>query len=229
MFPISFGSNRTLSVRLTGTISTPFYLVCTYAETNPEKVVTNTYSIDTTTTDVPLLYGQPNNTYIVRQIITQNLNSNNVTLEFKINGNIFHRVTLEPFDTFTLGGVYDQLGRLKTGIMGPPGPPAPTELIEVAKTADYTLQLTDALKFVTFNSSSACTLTVPTNSNVAFPVGTQILVGRKGSGTVTVSPASGVTLNGASSAVNLGEQWKGVATLWKYGTNDWWIFGGIAQ
>lgn len=114
------------------------------------------------------------------------------------------------------------------GPQGPQGSPAPTELPEVAQTGNYTLQLSDALKFVTINSSSAATVTIPANSAVAFPVGTQILVGRKGSGNVSIAPASGVNINGATSSLNLANRWRGVVTLWKYGTNDWWVFGGLA-
>lgn len=98
-----------------------------------------------------------------------------------------------------------------------------TLLEENPQTANYTLQASDNGKFVSVNASSAVTITVPTG----LTVGTQILLGRKGTGAVTISPASGVTLNGATNSISLQNQWRGVATLWCYANNTWWVFGGI--
>lgn len=98
-----------------------------------------------------------------------------------------------------------------------------TLLEENPQTGNYTLQASDNGKFVSVNASSAVTITVPTG----LTVGTQILLGRKGVGAVTISPASGVTLNGATNAISLQNQWRGVATLWCYEPNSWWVFGGI--
>lgn len=59
----------------------------------------------------------------------------------------------------------------------------------------YTFALGDAFKTKIFNSSSAQTITIPTNASVAFPVGTRIRCFRKGSGSVKVVPDTGVTFN----------------------------------
>lgn len=96
-------------------------------------------------------------------------------------------------------------------------------LEENPQTANYTLQASDNGKFVSVNSSSAVTITVPSG----LAVGTQILVGRKGVGTVTVAPATGVTLNGTTTPISLRDQWRGVVTLWSYASNSWWVFGGV--
>ena len=90
----------------------------------------------------------------------------------------------------------------------------------------YTLALTDVAKIVTLNNGSAITLTVPTNATVAFPIGTQIVIGQLGTGQVTVSHAGvDVWSNGTKKKLN-GQY--AFATLWKAGTNTWYLFGNTA-
>lgn len=60
----------------------------------------------------------------------------------------------------------------------------------------YTLVAADAGKVVTMDNASASTLTVPPNSSVALPVGTQVDVVMLGAGVVTLTPGAGVTLSG---------------------------------
>lgn len=62
----------------------------------------------------------------------------------------------------------------------------------------YTLVLSDAGKDVRCTNSAAVTLTIPPNSSVAFPVGTILNFSQGGTGTVTASAGTGVTLNAAS-------------------------------
>ena len=63
------------------------------------------------------------------------------------------------------------------------------------QTANYTLVFADAGKLINMNTSSAVTLTVPTNASVPFPIGTRIYVRKGGAGNVTISGAGGVTIN----------------------------------
>ena len=63
-----------------------------------------------------------------------------------------------------------------------------------AKTTSYTLVLNDKDKLIEFNSSSAQNLTIPPNSSVAFPIGTQILFANYGSGLWSFVAGSGVTI-----------------------------------
>ena len=94
------------------------------------------------------------------------------------------------------------------------------------QTANYTLVLADAGKVIEMNSASARTVTVPTNTSVAFPVGTTIEVVRYGAGTVTLTPADGtVTLQTPSGGLAITATY-GTATLFKRGTNEW-IVGGL--
>ena len=60
----------------------------------------------------------------------------------------------------------------------------------------YPLVLEDQGKLITMSNASANTLTIPLNSNVAYPVGTWIDVSNIGAGTCTITAGSGVTLNG---------------------------------
>jgi len=89
----------------------------------------------------------------------------------------------------------------------------------------YTLVLTDSGKHVIFTGGSTATLTVPTNSSVAFPIGTTILVVNDNSGNLTISGA-GVTFQLANGATgNRTVATKGMATLLKVATDTWYVSG----
>ena len=94
------------------------------------------------------------------------------------------------------------------------------------QTASYTLVLSDADKLVEMNVASANNLTIPLNSSVAFPTGTQILLAQYGAGQTTIVPTSGVTVRSNGGKLKLNVQYSG-ATLIKIGTDDWYLFGDI--
>lgn len=89
----------------------------------------------------------------------------------------------------------------------------------------YTLVLTDSAKFVTLNNASAITLTVPTNSSVAFPVGTQVNIVQLGAGQVTVSTSATLRSQGAKYKLN-GQY--AAAVLIKIATDEWVLVGNTA-
>jgi len=91
----------------------------------------------------------------------------------------------------------------------------------------YTLALADAGKLVTLDNGSAITLTVPANSSVPFEVGATIAIAQVGTGTVTVSGASGVTVASLASKTDLAGQYAS-ASLVKTDTDDWLLIGGLA-
>jgi len=91
----------------------------------------------------------------------------------------------------------------------------------------YTLVLADQTKIVEMNNASANTLTVPPNSSVAYPTGTQIIVLQTGAGQTSIAAGSGVTINSASSKLKLTGQWS-ACTLIKRATNTWVLVGDIA-
>jgi hypothetical protein len=90
----------------------------------------------------------------------------------------------------------------------------------------YTLVLADQGKLVEMSNASAITLTVPLNSSVAFPTGTQINLLQTGAGQVTVAGAGGVTVN-ATPGLKLRAQWSS-ATLVKRGTDTWVLLGDLS-
>lgn len=95
-----------------------------------------------------------------------------------------------------------------------------------ARTASYTLVLTDDGKLVEMGVGSANTLTVPLNSSVAFPIGTAIIVLQTGSGQTTIAGAVGVTVNGTP-GLKLRTQWSSV-TLIKRATDAWIAMGDLS-
>ena len=90
----------------------------------------------------------------------------------------------------------------------------------------YTLALTDVAKVISLTNASAITLTVPTNSSVAFPTGTQILLYQGGAGQVTISPAGGVTVRSEGAKLLIFDQYA-VAGLLKIDTDEWVAFGNL--
>jgi hypothetical protein len=71
------------------------------------------------------------------------------------------------------------------------------------------------------------TLTIPTNANVTFAIGTAISIVVQAAGNVLVNAAGGVTLYmaGNSTAANRVVSTYGMATLLKVATNTWFING----
>ena len=98
-------------------------------------------------------------------------------------------------------------------------------LNEVVLTASVTFDLSHRNKMVAYNSTSAGTFTIPLNSVVAFPIGTQISVVQLGTGTLTIAGASGVTIT-KEVGLNLNAQYA-MASLYKSGTDTWRITGSL--
>ena len=96
-----------------------------------------------------------------------------------------------------------------------------------AQNTSYTLTLTDSGKHIYSQNTATQVLTIPTNANVAFNVGTMVSIVLQGSGNVTVSPFSGVTLYlaGNSTSASRTISTYGMATLLKVATNTWFING----
>lgn len=92
----------------------------------------------------------------------------------------------------------------------------------------YTLALTDAAKLVTLTNAAAITLTVPPNSSVAFPIGSQVLLYQGGAGQVTITPGAGVTIRSQGSKLKLTEQYA-VAGAVKVATDEWVAFGNLVS
>jgi hypothetical protein len=113
-----------------------------------------------------------------------------------------------------------------TGVTGSTGPSGDPGLVINAQVSSYTLVLSDASKLVEISNASANNLTVPLNSSVAFPTGTQISLLQTGAGQMTVVATGGVTIN-ATPGLKLRAQWSS-ATLIKRAENTWVLVGDLA-
>ena len=96
-------------------------------------------------------------------------------------------------------------------------------LQEVVRSESHTLELTDINKVVAMTNTSAATVTVPFNTDVNFPIGSVVNVYRSGTGDVTISPDSGVTVRNAG---NLYEQYTEIS-IRKRASNEWVASGNI--
>ena len=96
----------------------------------------------------------------------------------------------------------------------------------VAKTASYTLSaLTERDSLVEVSSSSATTVTIPTDATLNFPIGTSLDILQTSTGQVTIAGAGGVTVN-ATPGLKLRTQWSS-ATLFKRASDTWVVYGDL--
>jgi hypothetical protein len=89
------------------------------------------------------------------------------------------------------------------------------------KTSNYTLAFSDKDKLISFNSASATTVTIPTNTAVPFAIGSKIDITNVGTGNLTIAGASGVTLSGIPTILAQNQS----AQITKLGTNSWTVRG----
>ena len=107
--------------------------------------------------------------------------------------------------------------------------PTLTFSIRADTSTAYVPVLADAGKVVTLNNGSATTCIIPTNANVAFPVGCSLTWIQIGSGAVTISGISGVTVtsSGGTAASPAITAQHNSATAIKTATNSWTVIGAI--
>lgn len=91
-----------------------------------------------------------------------------------------------------------------------------------------TLATADAGTKIRTSASAAVTHTIPTNAADAIPVGSVIGVRQQGTGQVTVTPASGVTLNIPTGLTAKTRVQGSELILHKVGTNEWDITGDLS-
>jgi len=101
-----------------------------------------------------------------------------------------------------------------------------------AQTATYTVVLGDAYKLVTMSVASANNFQIPTNANVAYPVGTVINVIQIGAGQTTIQAVTSGTTTIASTgatatAPKLRAQYSAASCI-KVATDTWYVVGDIA-
>lgn len=95
------------------------------------------------------------------------------------------------------------------------------------KAADHTLALTDAGKVIEMANLMDANVTVPPESSVNFPVGTQITIIRNEAGKVQFVAGVGVTLRSDASKQYISTQYS-AATLIKRGADEWYLIGNLA-
>jgi hypothetical protein len=101
------------------------------------------------------------------------------------------------------------------------------------QTATYTAVLTDNRnKLVRMNVSTANDFLIPTNANVAFPIGSVINVTQLGTGATTIkavtSGTTTITSTGATSTAPVLRARYSAASCIKVGTDTWLVIGDIS-
>lgn len=95
------------------------------------------------------------------------------------------------------------------------------------RTSNYTVALSDARRIlVQMNVNVANLLTVPLNSAVPFPIGTQILFVQYGTGQTTITPSAGVNLRASDGGLRTRVRYSG-GSLVKIATNEWIVSGDM--
>ena len=97
----------------------------------------------------------------------------------------------------------------------------------VQKTAAYTLSaLTERDSLIEVSSATGVTITIPTNTAVAYPIGTSIDILQTGAGQVSIAPVDGTVTVNATPGLKLRTTWSS-ATLFKRAANTWVVFGDL--
>jgi hypothetical protein len=155
---------------------------------------------------------------------------NSDSKKWKLISNVPHPVnntvdfTSATKDTLVVGNLEATGVVFSDGTQTKQGVPSITTI--AAKTDSYTLSnLNERDTIVEISKGSATTLTIPTNSSVAYPVGTTLDIIQTGSGQVTIAGAGGVTVN-ATPGLKLRTQWSS-ATLLKRAENTWLVYGDL--
>ena len=92
-------------------------------------------------------------------------------------------------------------------------------------TTSYTLVIGDANTAITFTGT--LTVLVPDNADVEFPVGTQLVIINRGTGTISIDAAGTATIYSAGAVYDITAT-KGIASLIKTGTDEWYLAGNLA-
>jgi len=104
------------------------------------------------------------------------------------------------------------------------GVPSRTPIIY--KTGSYTLSAqSERDSLIEVDSTSPVTITIPTNSAVAYPIGTALDILGTNTGLITIAGDSGVTVN-STPGLKLRTQWSS-CTLFKRAENSWVVYGDL--
>lgn len=90
----------------------------------------------------------------------------------------------------------------------------------------HNLVLDNIGQTMTFDSTGTWTVSIPANSSVAFPIGSEIDFFRLNTGSVTFSASAGVTLLSKNDNKSIAARYSGVS-LFKIDTNTWLLVGDL--
>ena len=161
--------------------------------------------------------------FVINSAGSVGFSTNTIGSKVQINGNLavgYSASTAAPTNGLAVSGATTIAG--DTSISGVLRATITTN----RQTASYTLVLTDRGKLVEMNVATANNLTIPLNSSVAFPIGTQIDLSQYGAGQTTIVATGGVTIRSTNSWLKLNAQYA-AATLIKIGTDEWYLFGNL--
>jgi hypothetical protein len=100
-----------------------------------------------------------------------------------------------------------------------------SQVKEVATTT-YDPVLLDANRYLRCTNASGCAVLIPTNANVAFPIGTELHFRQTTSGAVVIDGDTGVTINPSRPDYDTATPWLGAsATIKKVDDNEWDYIG----
>jgi hypothetical protein len=99
----------------------------------------------------------------------------------------------------------------------------PASTVQTQSTATWTPTIADANTYNRF--TVACAVTVPTNANVEFTIGTEIHGRQAGSGIVSIVGDTGVTVNPEFGTINSTAGTGATFALKKVGTDAWDVMG----
>lgn len=143
-----------------------------------------------------------------------------------VKGDILSATATNTLSALAIGTTGQSLQTLSTGVAGwTSGIPASATNAQTGTT--YTLVIGDQGNNVTMSNAATNILTVPPNSGVAFPVGTQLTVASYGAGQTSIAAGAGVTINSADGALKLRVQYSAV-TILQTAANVWLLMGDIS-
>jgi hypothetical protein len=95
-----------------------------------------------------------------------------------------------------------------------------------SQAGDYTAAIADfnSDTFIRMTSATANSFTIPLNSSVPFPIGTQLLIAQTGAGQTTIVATSGVTINAVG--LKISARYNAV-TLIQVALNEWSAYGSL--
>lgn len=96
------------------------------------------------------------------------------------------------------------------------------------QTASYSLVLSDNNKMIEGNTSSTILISIPEYTSQSFATGSQILISRIGTGTMSITSSTNVSILSAGGKLNLASQYS-VATLINRGIDSWIFSGDISS